>query len=105
MRLVFADTFYFLALLLTIAVLASSATALTQSVSKGPASQERRQPQVKAAPAEKAAQNNQPIKPAKQNKEAEPVPDHVSGVVKAVSVQQRSLVVSHRDGETAFDVA
>jgi RNA polymerase sigma factor (sigma-70 family) len=94
------------AVLLAIAVLASSAAAITQSVSKGPGAQERRQPQEKAAPAEKAAQNNEPIKPAKQQiKEAEPVPDHVSGVVKAVSVQQRSLVVSHRDGDATFDVA
>jgi RNA polymerase sigma factor (sigma-70 family) len=43
--------------------------------------------------------------PGGQKKEPEPIPNAVSGVVKAVDAESRTLAVTHQDGETTFSVA
>jgi RNA polymerase sigma factor (sigma-70 family) len=68
------------------------------------------QPAAKPAPAElpnvqPVAQKQLPaVQPVKEKQNA-PVPTQVSGIVKAVDAGQRTLTVTHRDGDTTFQVA
>jgi RNA polymerase sigma factor (sigma-70 family) len=61
------------------------------------ASRERKRPE---RPAQKAT-----AQPAKEEKENEPLPTLVSGIVKAVNAKSKTLTVSHRDGDSTFTVA
>ncbi len=82
------------AVLALVAVLGAGAAALTQQgLSAKPAAQP-------------AAQNKEPAaQPAKERKVAEPLPDVVRGVVKAVDVSTNTLTVAYGTGEGAFLVA
>jgi hypothetical protein len=87
------------ALLLACAVLGAGVTALTQ------------EPAAAARPlqvrADKPADAPVPEKPAPvpEKKASEPLPTHVSGIVKAVDAPNHMLTVAHPLGESTFHVA
>jgi RNA polymerase sigma factor (sigma-70 family) len=62
-------------------------------------------PPPAASRAEKQAEAKQPAERVPQKKEAEPLPEVVNGVAKAVNAEQQTLLVSHRDGEDIFTAA
>jgi RNA polymerase sigma factor (sigma-70 family) len=84
--------------LVALAVLGAGAAALTQQL-------------LAATPAEQPATEKQPapgkpaLGPVKENKEAETLPEVVSGVATAVDAEKRTLTVAHREGEDTFSVA
>src|SRR5262249_52630591 len=80
------------------ALLGAGAAALTQQL-------------LASTPAEQPATEKQPasgkpaLGPVKEPKEAETLPEVVSGVATAVDVEKRTLTVAHREGEDTFSVA
>jgi RNA polymerase sigma factor (sigma-70 family) len=101
--------------LLLIAVLSTSAAVFTQKMFGGPAPLSAKAGEDPASgqavlaenPANQppAPQKEQPERAANPKKEAEQVPNLVSGIVKAVDAPNRNLIVTHQGMESTFTVA
>jgi RNA polymerase sigma factor (sigma-70 family) len=93
------------AVLLVLTFFGAGATVLTQHVLADRPINEALQAQPKELP-RPAAQGPQALaQPNTTKKEAEPIPTLISGVVKSVDAERKTLTVSHREGETTFNVA
>ena len=101
--------------LLTALVLTTGAAAITHQVmAERPAEfalPDRPQPEQPPVLAEvpepqpAAQQKEQAGPPAKEARPADPIPTNISGIVKAVNAANATLTVTHREGETIFNVA
>jgi RNA polymerase sigma factor (sigma-70 family) len=93
-------------LVLAAAVLSTgAATFAHRAFFDEPPARAKEKPAVTDKPAAAPAQNKEPEPAANARKRAEPIPDHVSGLVKAVDVPNSKLTVVHQGTESVFTVA